>query len=86
SPSHPKSIESPRHAANVERLDKLVLIGYVLCGTAFVLPAFATIAALWIAFRIQSLGAREPARLQFILCAIFTFLGLFFWLFLWITW
>ncbi|MDR2982725.1 MAG: hypothetical protein LBV12_10820 [Puniceicoccales bacterium] len=71
-------VASIRRPPHLGRLEKLVLIGYILCGTTFVLPIIASLPALWIAFRLQSIGVREPARLQFILCGVFTILGLIF--------
>ena len=64
------------------QIEQLVLVGYVLCGTAFVLPGLATLPALWVASRVRRAGAAEPARLQFILCGLFTVLGVLFYLFL----
>lgn len=62
--------------AELEQLDRLVLTGYILCGATAVLPVLATLPALWVASRLYAQGVREAARLQYILAATFTLLGL----------
>lgn len=62
------------------QVEQLVMVGYILCGTAFVLPGVATLPALWIASRVRMEGAAEPARLQIILSALFTIMGVLFYL------
>ncbi|MDR2863173.1 MAG: hypothetical protein LBV54_04765 [Puniceicoccales bacterium] len=78
-PGQESSKEPPRHEKGGMSLDQQVFWGYILCGAAFVLPVLATIPALWLAFQTQTCGAKEPARLQFILCMAFTMLGTLFW-------